>query len=87
MSDVPVRVNVSDPQIEIVEQNPSEVTVNLETLQVITLPVQVEVLDTPPLGYINRTPSVEPAIVQISGPASLVSQVDEAVSEVFHPQF
>jgi len=83
LNDVPIHVNVSDRQIEILEQNPSEATVNLEAMQVITLPVQVEILDTPPLGYINRAPTVEPGIVQISGPASLVSQADEAVSEVF----
>lgn len=83
LNDVPIQVNVSDRQIEIIGQSPSEATVNLEIVQAITLPVQIEVLDTPPLGYINRAPMVEPAIVQISGPASLVSQADEAVSEVF----
>ncbi len=82
-NDVSIKVDVSDPQIEIVEQTPNEVSINIETVQSITLPVEVEVLSSPPLGYINRTPTVEPAIVQVTGPASLIKQIDKAVSEIF----
>lgn len=82
LNDVPVLVEVSDRRIEIVDQTPGEVTVNLETLESITLPIQVEIIDTPPLGYINRAPVVNPTAVTVSGPRSLVGQADRAVSQV-----
>jgi YbbR domain-containing protein len=82
-SDVPIEVDVSDDRIEIVERFPSEVTVNLETLETITVPVSVEVLDAPPLGYISRLPEAKPQIVDVTGPASMVGQVHQAVSEIF----
>lgn len=82
-NDVPVLVVVSDPQVEIIGQNPSEASVNLEVLQTITRAVDIEVLDSPPLGYIARTPTVEPAVVDITGPASSIAQVNNAVAEVF----
>ncbi len=82
-NDVPIRVNVSDSQIDIVGQTPSEVGVNLEAIQTISLPIEINVLDSPPLGYISRTPTANPPTVFIAGPASLMGQVDKAVSEVF----
>ncbi|MCK6630118.1 MAG: hypothetical protein L6R45_33705 [Anaerolineae bacterium] len=82
-NDVPVRVSVSDSQIKIVEQIPKEVSINLQAVQTISLPVNVMVMDEPPIGFINRAPIANPARVTITGPASLVSQVDEAISEIF----
>jgi len=82
-NDVPVAVAVSDPQVEIVDLTPSAVTVNLEALQTITVPVEIEIMDSAPLGYVNRTPIVEPLNVAVTGPASLIDQVDQAASQVF----
>lgn len=81
-NDVPIDVAVSDPQIEIVGQTPQVVTVNLQAEQTITLSIQIEVSDTPPLGYVDRTPVAAPAAVTVSGPASLINQIDGAVSEI-----
>ncbi len=81
--DAPVKISVSDPQVKIVEQLPKEVSVNLQTEQTISLPVNIMVMDEPPVGFINRAPTANPANVTITGPASLVSQVDEVVSEIF----
>jgi YbbR domain-containing protein len=81
-NDVPIRVNVSDRQIEIIEQIPNVVSINLEALQTISLPVQIEVLDAPPLGYINRAPTADPPIIIVAGPTSLISQVGQAVSTI-----
>jgi YbbR domain-containing protein len=82
-NDVPVQVNVSDPQITIIDQNPKAVSINLQPEQTITLPVRVEIMDQPPLGYINRAPVANPPAVQITGPVSLINQVDRVVSELF----
>ncbi len=81
-NDVSIQVDVSDPQVEIVEQTPGEASVNLESLQTITKLVEIEVLDSPPLGYINRSPTADPPTVEVTGSASLIGQVDKAVSEV-----
>ena len=82
-NDVPIQVSVSDPQIKIIEQTPRDVSVNLQLEQTISLPVNIQIMDESPLGYVNRPPTADPPIVTISGPASLISQVDEAVSEIF----
>ncbi|HXW00469.1 MAG TPA: CdaR family protein, partial [Anaerolineae bacterium] len=82
-NDVPVQVSVSDPQIKIIEQTPLDVSINLQVEQTISLPVNIRVMDQPPLGYVNRSPTIDPPIVTITGPAALVSQVDEVVSEIF----
>ena len=82
LHDAPIVVEVSDQRVEIVEQIPNEATVNLETLQTITMPVQIEVLDTPPLGYFNKAPSADPPRVDITGPASLIGQAHKAVTQI-----
>lgn len=82
-NDVPLKVSVSDPQVKIVEQIPKDVSINLQFEQTISLPVNVLVMDEPPVGFINRTPSAKPDHVTITGPASLVNQVDKVVSEVY----
>jgi YbbR domain-containing protein len=82
-SDVPIELAVSDDSVEVIEQTPAEVTVNLEELVTINMPVEVEVLDAPPLGFISRPPQVEPQDVTVTGPASLIEQANEAVVEIF----
>jgi len=82
LSDVPIDVVVSDPAVEIVRQVPQAVTVNLQVEQTITVPVKIEVLDDPPLGYIARPPQLVPEVISVTGPASRMGQVDEAVSQI-----
>jgi YbbR domain-containing protein len=45
--------------------------------------VQIEIMDIPPLGYINRIPTADPDTVVVKGPASLVSQVEKATSQIY----
>jgi YbbR domain-containing protein len=82
-SDIPVQVNISDPAIRIIEQTPREVSLTLQPEQTISMPVSIDIMDEPPLGYIHRPPTVTPAQVTVTGPASLVNQVDRAVSEIY----
>lgn len=82
-NDVPIQVSVSDSQVKIIEQIPKEVSVFLQAERTVSLPIQVEVVDEPPLGYISRSPQADPALVTITGPASLIAQVDQAVTEIF----
>ncbi len=81
-NDVPIQVSVSDPQVRIIEQIPKEVSIFLQPEQTISMPVQVEIPDEPPLGYIYRPPKANPPLVTITGPASLIAQVNEVVTEI-----
>jgi YbbR domain-containing protein len=82
-SEVPVQVEVSDPYVRILEQQPNMANVRLEPTMTITVPVQVNVLDSPPPGYINRAPSADPVVVAISGPANQVERVTTAQIDTF----
>ena len=81
-NDVPILVAVSDSQVQIIDQIPDEASVNLEALQTITRSIEMEILDSPPLGYTYRNPAADPSVVDITGPASLIAQVDKAVTEI-----
>ena len=83
----PVRVEVSDPQVEIIEALPSHVDVRLEELVMKRLPVQMRILNTPPFGYRYEDPILEPEDVRengitIKGPRSLVERVTEVLASV-----
>jgi YbbR domain-containing protein len=82
-NDVPIVVAISDPQVEIIEKRPQSVSINLQAEQVISLPVTVQIMDTPPLGYVNRIPKVEPETVIIKGPASVIEKVIDVVTEIY----
>lgn len=83
LNEVPIQVGISDPQVKIVEQNPRDVGVNVQPEQTIALTVTTVVMDEPPLGYVNRPPTATPITVTVTGPATLIGQVDKAVSEIF----
>ncbi len=83
----PVQVEVSDPQVEIIEVLPNDVDVRLEELVMKRLPVQMRILDTPPFGYRYEDPILEPQDVRengitIKGPRSLVERVTEVLASV-----
>lgn len=82
-NDVPVRVEATDSRIEIIERTPRAVRVDLQAEQTISRPVRVVVMDNAPVGYFYRTPVAAPAMITITGPASLISRADKAVSEIF----
>jgi YbbR domain-containing protein len=81
--DVPVQIEVSDRSVVVVEKRPSSVNVRLELLAEKELPVKVEVVDSAPLGYIARPPVLDPATATVSGPASIVNQVEQVWAEVY----
>jgi YbbR domain-containing protein len=81
--DVSVQIEVSDRSVVVVQKKPSSVNVRLETLAEGKFPIRVEVVDSAPLGYIARPLVVDPITATISGPASIVNQVDHVWSEVY----
>jgi YbbR domain-containing protein len=83
LAEVPVKLELADPYVDIVEQQPANVSVNLEPLKTISMPVTVDVLDSAPLGYVARTPVANPPLVHLSGPATLIDKASRVVAEVF----
>jgi YbbR domain-containing protein len=81
--DVDVQVRSSDRAVRVEEKRPSRVGVRLETLKEKTVEVRPVVVDSPPLGYIYRTPEITPAMVTVRGPSSVVDQVESVVSDIY----
>jgi YbbR domain-containing protein len=83
LHDVPVNLDVSDRSVVVVEARPSSVNVRLESLVEDQHAIQVEIVDTAPLGYIARTALVEPFTATVSGPATVVNQVAQVWGEAY----
>jgi len=83
LHEAPVKVDVSDRSVVIVETRPGNVNVRLEPLVEGQFPIQLEVVDTAPLGYIARTPVVDPITATVSGPATVVNQVVQVWGEAY----
>jgi YbbR domain-containing protein len=76
--DLPVQVQISQSLVRQVGQDPETLKITLEGLVSQEFPVSLAVTGEPPLGYKAGTPKIDPQIVMISGPLSLVSKVKEA---------
>jgi len=61
---------------------PEEITIQLEREAQALVPVNVRIEGNTPLGYVARPATVTPLTVTVSGPASFVSRVAEAVARV-----
>lgn len=76
---VPVQVTSSDPAVRILQVTPPAVTVRLEPIRQETFTVRVELEGSPPVGYVNRSPTVSPDTVTVRGADPLVRQVRSVV--------
>ena len=83
LHDVPVQVDVSDRSVVVVEKRPNTINVRLEALTEIKVPINVAVVDSAPLGYIARPAILDPITATVSGPASVVNQVNQVWAEVY----
>jgi len=81
--DIEIQVTCTDRFVNILEVQPPEVSIRLEEYEEKELVVHSRVMDTPPLGYVDRIPLVTPSRAKVSGPASMVDQVSELVAEIY----
>lgn len=81
--DVPIQVTCADRAVRIIEINPATRLVRLETITTRRVPVQINVLGSPALGYTRRAQTVIPDQTEVSGPESMVNQVDKAVADLY----
>ncbi|HHS96463.1 MAG TPA: hypothetical protein ENK08_00960 [Chloroflexi bacterium] len=79
---LPVQVQVNREPVRVLEVEPAEITLYLEPTGYATVPVGVRLDGNTAIGYIPRPPIVNPMTTTVSGPASLVSRVAEAVAVV-----
>ena len=83
LHDVPVQAEVSDRAITVVDKSPSTVNIRLEALAEIQVPIKVNVMDSVPVGYIARASVVSPITATVTGPATAVSQVTQALADIY----
>jgi YbbR domain-containing protein len=81
--DVPIQVEKDNPEAEILDVQPRLLRVNIEPIVTKEVPVRPEIEDSPAVGYDIQTPIVEPSQVKVTGPASVIDQVVEAVAEIY----
>jgi len=81
--DLEVQVTCSDGSIRIVEKKPEKITIRLEKLKEKEVEVKINILDSPPLGYVARLASVTPSEVKVMGPAPMVDQIATAVVDFY----
>ncbi len=81
--EVEVMVTALNPDVEVIALEPRQLLIQLEPVISRFVPIEVEVMDSPAIGYEWQEPLSEPAEVEISGPRTLVSQVRSVVATVF----
>lgn len=67
--------------VEVVQVTPSSVGMTFEKSQTRRVPVRPLIEGSPEPGYVVGAVSVDPAIVEVIGPESVVNQVTDAVTE------
>jgi YbbR domain-containing protein len=75
---LPINVEIDTSPYKLISIEPAEVNVILEPLKTIDVPIQVIVIGEPPLGYKKDPVQVSPTNVQVTGPESAVSNVNQA---------
>ena len=75
---VDIKVQIAVRPAQIVLSNPTVVTVKLEPLATVTLPVTLSISGQPAVGYQAGEPVLDPAEVTLSGPQSLIDQAVRA---------
>lgn len=78
----PVQAHSRDARVRIMEVVPSQVRVDLDTVQRQVVPVHVNLQQSPPPGFSYGEPTSQPAQVTVVGPTRLVSLVDVAAADV-----
>lgn len=70
------------PGIKVLDLQPQQVAIRLDTVQEKILPVQVIVSGNPANGYVAGTPIVRPSAVNVRGPSSVLGTLNKVVVEV-----
>jgi len=80
--DIPVTVTGLNPDVEILDQQPRQLRVQIERVITKTVPIIIDIADTAALGYDWQTPRVEPETAEIAGPETQVNQVEGVHADI-----
>ena len=81
INEVPIHVDLEDPQMEIEEIIPAQVNVRVEPVAEKLLPANIRILGEPPRGFTYRLPD-EPITVTIKGGVSSVETVERVEGQL-----
>mgnify|MGYP001063140828 CR=1 FL=1 len=79
---VPVQVTLNKDPSRVIQVEPEYVTLEVEPEVVKTVPVRMQIVGEPALGYLMRAPIVTSRQVTVTGPSTYVARVVEAVTEI-----
>lgn len=81
---VPVNVTCVDNTVDIISARPDTLQVQLEPLmqRSMTVTVELEDVDTLPLGYSAQVSDINPLVITLHGPQSRIDQVAKVVARV-----
>ncbi len=79
---IDVEVQVSDPQVQIIEKNPSRVTVHLDPVINKKVPVSVKIEGDAGEGFASREPQVNIEEVEIKGAKTKIEEISHATALV-----
>ena len=71
---VPVQIQITPHLVRLISQDPTQITVNLDSIVTQVFPVNLIVTGNPPVGYQAQTTQLDPKEVTVTGPESLISQ-------------
>ena len=80
---VPIEIASTAPELDLSSPIPEEVEVLLEQQVSRSIPVELDIRGDVARGHLQGEPFIEPAAISVSGPASLVEQLDFALATVF----
>ncbi len=85
LNQVDVAVECSDRNVEIVEERPSAVSLQLEHFKRVEMPARVDILDSPPFGFELRAEeiTINPITVTVAGAEPLVNQVTQVIADFY----
>jgi YbbR domain-containing protein len=81
--EVPIIVESVNPDIDVIDQQPRQLRVQIEPIASKVVPVHPEIMDSPAFSYEAQPAITEPGTVTITGPSMQVEQVTSAVAEIF----
>jgi YbbR domain-containing protein len=79
---LPVKINIKHSLVQLIDQNPKEITIRREKIISRSIPVEIRVNGTPPLGYQADPVILDPAEVLVTGPESLVQRVQSLQGQI-----
>lgn len=80
--EIPLVAQVDDPAAQVIQLSPASIRVVLESRETRTLPVRVETVGDPALGYELGKVTLSPAQATLTGPSSAVDRVSEILASI-----